>query len=284
MLSVGDGVIKSMAGQWPSTAVAALRYVLGASGLAALLYWKEGRAGFVMPDPRKQLLRGAGVSLATISFMSAIYVMPLASATAIGFTSPILTGLLATLLLGEPARRENWIASILAFAGVLIVLRPNFMTVGWAVLLPLAAALGMSILMIGNRMVAGRASPLAMQYFIAACAAPMLVVAAIAFDLSGIHGLVIGWPSWSVLARCATVAVTATLAHWLIYLGTTRAGAASIAPMTYVQLLVATLVGWMWFDNHPDRLTLLGSGLIILAGLYLWRATTRRDSERKIGV
>lgn len=272
LLSCGDAVVKSMAGEWVPTAIAALRYVLGAIGLGALLAAREGRAAFAMPLPRVQLLRGFAVALATIGFFTAVFVMPLAAATALTFTSPMLTALLAALVLGEPARRETWLASLLAFAGVLIVLRPNFVAAGWAALLPLLSALGMSLMMIANRHVAGRASPLAMQVFIAGVAAPLLVVAAAVLHFSGIARFAVGWPDWTVVARCALVALTASSAHWLIYLGTTRAGAGSIAPMTYVQLIVATTLGWLFFDNHPDALTLLGAAVIVLAGLYLWHS------------
>lgn len=271
-LSFGDAVVKSMAGQWSPVAIAALRYALGAVGLGALLLARQGRGAFAMPVPRIQLLRGVAVAMATVGFFSAVFVMPLAAATALTFTSPMITALLAALVLGEPARRETWIASLIAFAGVLVVLRPNFLSAGWAALLPLLSALGMSLLMIANRYVAGKATPLAMQAFVAAMATPVLLLAAFGFHVSGIERFAVNWPAWIVIAKCALVACSASCAHWLIYLGTTRAGAASVAPMTYVQLLVATVLGWLWFDSHPDAMTLLGAGIIIVAGLYLWRA------------
>lgn len=277
LLSVGDAVVKTMAGEWPPTAVAALRYALGAVVLGGLLGWRQGRAGFVMPHPRVQLLRGAGVAMATVGFFSAIYLMPLASATAITFTSPMLTALLAALFLGEPARRETWIATLVAFAGVLVVLRPNVAAAGLAALLPLLAALGMSLLMIGNRFVAGKASVLAMQFFVASLATPLLIAAALLGDHSDLAGFAIGWPHWSVIARTALVACTASMAHWLIFVGTSRAGAATVAPMTYVQLLLATGLGWAVFGNRPDALTLLGAAIIVAAGLYLWRAGKVRE-------
>lgn len=65
LLSVGDAVIKTMAGQWPPTAIAMTRYLLGALGLAAILTAREGRAGFSLPHPGVQLLRGAGVALSS---------------------------------------------------------------------------------------------------------------------------------------------------------------------------------------------------------------------------
>ncbi len=272
LLSFGDAVVKSMAGQWSPVAIAAMRYLLGAIGLVALLAARQGRTAFAMPVPNIQLVRGLAVALASVGFFSAVFVMPLAAATALTFTSPMLTALLAALVLGEPARRETWIASLIAFAGVLIVLRPNLISAGWAALLPLLAALGMSLLMIANRYVAGKASALAMQAFVAIMATPVLIAAALLFHASGIERFQIGWPGWIVLAKCAVVACSATGAHWLIYLGTTRAGAATIAPMTYIQLLIASLLGWIWFGSHPDALTLLGAAVIVGAGVYLWRA------------
>ncbi len=279
-LSCGDVVVKTMAGQWAPTAIATTRYGLGALGLGALLWRSEGAAALVrLPAPGAQMLRGAAVAMATIGFFSAIFVLPLATATAITFTSPMLTALLAALLLGEPARRETLIASLIAFAGVIVVLRPNFIAAGWAALLPLLSALGMSVLMIGNRFVAGKGSALAMQFFVAALATPVLLLATTGLHFSGIARFAVGLPHWSVIARCALVACSASLAHWLIYMGTTRAGAATVAPMTYVQMLVATLAGWLVFGNRPDAMTLLGAAMIIGAGLYLWRAGRLKDAQ-----
>lgn len=277
LLSCGDAVVKSMAGMWAPTAIAALRYVFGMSGLAVLLLVKEGPRAFRMPVPLVQFGRGAAVGIASIGFFSALFVMPIASATALTFTSPMITGLLAAILLGEPAKKETWIASAIAFAGVLIVLRPNLLAVGLAALFPLLSALGMSLLMIGNRFVAGRASGLAMQFYVALGATPVLIAASVALHFSGIARFAVDWPAWSVIARCAVVAFSASCAHWLIYLGTTRAGAATIAPMTYVQLLVATITGWTFFNSHPDLWTLAGAALIIAAGLYLWNAGRVRE-------
>ena len=272
MLATGDAVVKSMAGLWAPTAIAALRYTLGAVGLSALLFASEGRAGFRMPRPRLQWLRGAAVAVATLCFFSALFVMPLDEATTIVFVSPMITGLLAPLFLKETSRAATWIASALAFVGVLIVLRPSFAELGFAALLPLGSALGMSVLVIANRAVSGTASALAMQIFVAGTAAPLLVAATVLGHVSGMDALRIDWPEWSVAARCAVVAFTASLGHYLIYMGTTRAGAATIAPMTYVQLIVAVALGWWWFGDTPDGATLLGAAIIIGAGLYLWRA------------
>jgi drug/metabolite transporter (DMT)-like permease len=276
ILSVGDAVVKSMAGEWPPYAVAALRFSIGALGLSAMLLRSEGPRAFVPPRPWLQAARGVCLAMASVCFFSAVYIMPLAEALAIGFLSPVLTQIFAGVLLKEKVRPAVWSGSALALIGVLIILRPNLALLGWGALLPLVSAVFFALLMVGNRASAGQGSALSMQVFVAGFCAPLLIIAATAANLSGVEALGFGWPSWDVVLRCTIVAVTASTAHWLAYIGTSRAGAAQVAPAIYVQMLVAVTLGWAWFGDRPDLYTVLGAGLIIAAGLYLWRDGLRR--------
>ncbi len=78
------------------------------------------------------------------------------------------------------------------------------------------------------------------------------------------------WPHWSVAARCVFIGLTATLAQWLIFMGTMKAGAGTVAPMTYGQLLMAVALGWVFFGERPDLTGLAGAAVIVGAGLFLW--------------
>jgi drug/metabolite transporter (DMT)-like permease len=271
-LAFGDAVVKSMAGQWPAHGVAALRYAAGAAGLALYVALRHGRSGFVMPMPRVQLGRGAAVAVATISFFMGVMAMPLADATAIQFTSPILTALLAPLVLKERTGPATWVATLLAFAGVLVVLRPNLVEIGPAALFPVAAAFGMSWLVMLNRLSAGAAPVMVMQFLVAAVAAPLLAAAALAMHLAG---LTLSPPSGAVVLKCLAVAGFATTGHALLFAAIERASASTVAPMTYVQLIVAAGLGWAWFGDRPDLATFGGAALIIAGGLVLWRAQKR---------
>lgn len=270
LLSLGDAVIKSIAGAWPGTGVAALRYVIGATGLGIMLVVKEGRAGFMFPKPRIQLLRGFAVAIATVFFFSSIFLMPLAEATAIGFTSPIITAFLGAIILKERTSKATWMASLIAFGGVMLIMRPNVVELGWAAFMPLAAAASMAFMMIGNRAVAGSGSPLLMQFLAASIAAPFIVSAAVIGHFSGVEALAIHMPDWTIVARISIVAVSASFAHWFIFMATMRASASEIAPMTYVQLLLAMTLGVAVFGDWPDLTSLTGSAIIVGAGLYLW--------------
>jgi len=281
ILSVGDAVIKSMAGAWPPYAVAALRFCMGAGGLALLLWRFEEPRAFIPANPWLQAARGFCVATASLCFFSAIYIMPLAEALAIGFLSPILVQIFAGIILKERVSGRVYAVSLLALTGVAIILRPNLALLGWAALLPLVSAVFFAMLMVLNRVSAGRSSALAAQVFVAAASAPILILASFAAKMSGIPALDFDWPSWDIVARCAVVAVTASTAHWLAYIGTAKAGAARVAPAIYVQMLVAVILGWVFFGDVPDGWTLLGATLIILAGLIVWREGLR-DAAREI--
>ena len=275
LLSCGDAVIKSIAGQWSPIAVAALRFSIGAAGLSAILLIREGPAAFRPSRPWLQIARGVCMAGATLCFFSAIFVMPLAEAMSISFVAPVLTALLSGPLLGERVRPLVWAASLIAFAGVVLILRPNFVELGLVALLPLTSAAFFSLTVIANRAAVGQGSALSMQVFLACIAAPVLIAAAMVGHASGIDALALTPISWTVAARCTLVAASASFAHWLIFRGTMRAGAATIAPMTYIQLPVAGTLGWLFFGDRPDSMTLLGAAVIIAAGVLLWSQTPR---------
>ena len=271
LLPFGDALVKSATTLWPATAIAALRFFFGALGLAVILFMREGRAGFSIPHAKTHWIRAFALAFGSVSFFIGVTQMPLGDATAIGFVMPMITAILSAVFLGEKVGRAIWLASLLAFIGVLIILRPNVADVGLAALFPLGAALGMAVLILLNRKVAGNASVLAMQFITAAFATPILTGFALIGHASGLPAFAIDWPEASVVLRCALVAMSASLAHALIFIATTRASAATVAPMTYAQLLVALVLSAVFFGDWPDLTSLGGSALIIIAGLYLWR-------------
>ncbi|WAT18757.1 DMT family transporter [Aurantiacibacter sp. MUD11] len=269
-LSLGDAIIKGMAGEWPAPAMAATRYIVGTALLAVLIARREGLGALALPKSRLQWLRGVSISISAVGMFLAVWIMPLSEATSIGFTQPIITAILAMIFLGERARLSTWLATLAAFTGVFIVLRPTFETAGWGVLLPLVAATGMAVVLILNRKVHGSASVLAMQYYMSVTALIFLVIATAVGHVSGVEGFTLHWPDWTIIARCAFIGCSATLAQWLIYMGTAKAGAGTIAPMTYGQLLMAVALGAIFFEDYPDAVALLGAAIIIAAGLFLW--------------
>ena len=281
--SVGDGIVKSMANQIPGTEVAMLRYFVGSIGLGIALLSVRGRAAFTCPRPALQFARATAVSFASLGFFIGVQFMPLANATAIQFTSPMLAALLSAVILKERASFAVWIASALAFVGVVIILRPQLVSVGSMAFYPLGAALGMACLMIFNRMAAGLTPLLESQFLISICALPILISIGFILHFSGLTRFHLFVPTAGVALKCVGVAITGTASHWLIFMATQRASAALIAPMMYVQLLVATAIGATFFHALPTPMTLVGAAIIVIGGLYLAHAT-RRASLKAITV
>ncbi|WP_339693068.1 DMT family transporter [uncultured Parasphingorhabdus sp.] len=272
---LGDAIIKSMAGDWPAPAVAALRFSIGALALAVILFLREGRRGFQVNRPWLHMARGFCLFVGTITFFSAIYIMPLADAVAISFINPILTALFSGWFLNEKMPPRTWGATIIAFAGVLIMLRPNVAAFGWVAILPLISAFSMSTMLILNRMVSNQRSIFAAQFYIAFWAATFLVIASVIGHWMVPVMTVPGAPDWDVILRCMLVALTATGCHFLLFMATMRTTAAAIAPIVYIQLLIATAISIFIFGDPIDGTAMMGGLLIVFSGLLLWR------SERK---
>jgi drug/metabolite transporter (DMT)-like permease len=270
LLSCGDAVIKSMAGQWPAPAVAALRFALAIPLLALVVRWKDGATAFAVNKPWLQVGRGVALAASSALFFLSIFIMPLAEATAIVFVNPVITAIVSALLLKEPMHPRAWAASALALIGVALVLRPNLAELGPVALLPLIAACFFSMMMIFNRLAAGTGSPMALQWAMVSVAAPIMVIVATAGHFTGDASFMVGWPENSVILRCAIVAVSASVAHWLIFQGTMRATAADAAQSVYIQLPVALTIDALIFRHWPDAMALGGAALIITAGLSMW--------------
>lgn len=279
-LSIGDAIVKGMADAWPAPAMAQMRYLVGTALLALLLARRQGRGALALPKAGLQWVRGVAISLSAVGMFMAVWIMPLAEATTIAFTQPMITAILGMVFLGERARSSTWIATLIAFVGVVIVLRPSFEAVGWGALLPLVGASGMAVTIIANRAVHGTATVLAMQYYMSVTALIFLTFVVIVGHFSGVERFAMHWPHWSVVARCAFIGVSASFAQWFIYMGTAKAGAGAVAPMTYGQLLMAVMFGALFFGDLPDLVALLGAAIIVGSGLYLWW-NTRRQAQRQ---
>lgn len=270
VLSCGDAVIKSMAGAWPVPAVAALRFALAVPLLALLVAVKDGPAAFAVKRPWLQFGRGLMLACSSIAFFLSIFAMPLAEATAIVFVSPVITAMASAVFLKEPLHKSAWLASVIAFVGVAFVLRPNVVAMGAVAFLPLLAALFFSTMIILNRMAGGTGKPMALQWAMVAVAAPVVVMGAVIGHFSGEPSLTIAWPDNSVILRCAIVALSASMAHWLIFQGTMRATAADAAQAVYIQLPVALAIDALVFRHFPEIMELIGAALIIAAGMSMW--------------
>jgi drug/metabolite transporter (DMT)-like permease len=279
LLSCGDAVIKSASADWSVPAIAFLRFLIAIPLLSLLIAAGQGREGFRISRPWLQFARGLALAISSSLFFFSIFFMPIAEAAAISFLSPIFTAILSRIFYGEPIRPSAWIMTAISLIGVALILRPNIAALGPIALLPVGSALVFSVLIMLNRIAVGTGSGFALQWAAALSTAPILALVAWAGDASGLPQFSINMPVVSVVLKCGIVAVSASLAHWLIYQGTVRVTAADAAQAVYVQLPVALIIDGVIFGHLPDWMAVVGAVLIVAAGIGMWQAQRATDDR-----
>jgi len=267
LLTANDAVVKWVTADLPVGQIMFVRGALLLSVLTALL-WARGRlAVIVTRDPRGQLLRGLAVLVSAVLFINALRLLPLADAVAIGFASPLFTTILAAWLLHEQVGWRRWGAVLAGFLGVLLVAQPSQAGLGWAALLPLAAALAAAFRDILTRHLSTTEHSLGVLFYTTA------IVGA-----GGLLSLPLGWRALEPgsLGLLAASACLMGGAHFLQIEAFRYAEAAAITPYRYVALLWAVLLGFLVWGSLPSLLGWAGGALIIASGLYIWHRERRR--------
>lgn len=195
--------------------------------------------------------------------------LPLADAIAIVFVMPFIMLLLGRFALDEEVGPHRLAACAVGFIGTLLVIQPNFLAVGWIALLPVGVAVIFALFMLITRKIAKEADPIALQA-ISGVIAVALLSPLLGFGLvSGFGPLTLVQPSpleWQLLAL---IGLLGTGAHLLMTWSLRYAPSATLAPMQYLEIPVATLVGFWLFTELPDTLAAYGITLTVAAGVYI---------------
>jgi drug/metabolite transporter (DMT)-like permease len=220
-----------------------------------------------------------GLHIAGIGTMfTALQYLPLADAVAIAFVMPFIMLILGHYVLGEEIGMRRVLACCVGFIGTLLVIQPAFSAVGWPALLPLAVAVIFSLFMLVTRMMARDVDPIGLQTVNGAMAVVILIpLSFVVGPEGGIAHATLALGSreiWLLL----TIGAIGTLAHLLMTWSLRYAPAATLAPMQYLEIPFATLIGWLVFAELPNTLASVGIAITISAGLYIVmreRAMTR---------
>jgi drug/metabolite transporter (DMT)-like permease len=225
--------------------------------------------------PVVQIGRSVLMLMSNLVFVLAIGSVPLATASAIGFTAPLIVTALSVPLLGESVGWRRWSAVLVGFAGALTVIRPGTGFANPAVLLLLGSALTYALYQIATRWV-GRYDN----------AATGIVFAALfgSLALSFVMPFIFVMPrSLLDCALFSCLGILGGLGHYLVIRAFELGAAAVIAPLGYVELVGTTALGYLIFGSFPDAWTWAGASLIIASGLYIaWRERVRQ-AGRQVG-
>lgn len=219
---------------------------------------------------RLHALRGALIALATLLIFWAFQYLPLANALAIFFVEPLLLTLLSALFLGEKVGVRRLTAVVVGLVGALIVIRPNWQAFGWATVLPLGTAFCFAGYLALTRHAAAAEDALTMQFWVGIFGALFMLAALVLGTLLEIRILAVTLPVLADWVLLVGVGVIATVSHVLIAVAFRRTSASLLAPFQYLEIVSATLLGYLLFGDFPDALTWLGTVVIIGAGLYVF--------------
>jgi drug/metabolite transporter (DMT)-like permease len=201
-------------------------------------------------------------------FLSLRY-LPLADAVAIAFVMPFIMLLLGRFVLDEEVGLRRLLACAVGFMGTLLVVQPSFAAVGPPALLPLVVAVVFAFFMLVTRKLAKATDPVSLQVVSGLMASALLiplVLVASRFDWPGLTPVV---PSSRAVVLLLMLGALGTLAHLLMTWSLRFAPSATLAPMQYLEIPFATLIGWLVFRDFPNGLALVGIAVTMAAGLYI---------------
>lgn len=257
-------------GKWLLTTYSVWQMLLIRS-IAALmllspLIWREGVESFTAaPRPVLQVARVMLSVTESIMFFWAVSYLPLADTVTFYLAAPIYVTALSAIFLKEPVGWRRWSAVAVGFVGVLIALRPSAATLTWPALIALTGSIFFAMFLIITRMLRGTSEVVMVSGTFFA----MLVVAGVVAPL--------GWVRPSVLdfVLMMVLGVVATAAFACVNRSLKLAAASIVVPYQYTMIVWAVALGWLVFGDVPDRYTLIGSAIIVAAGLYIfWREQT----------
>ncbi|MCO5064912.1 MAG: DMT family transporter [Rhizobiaceae bacterium] len=222
--------------------------------------WRNASVYRVSSLPR-QLLRGIFLFGSTIFNFYALRTLQLAETMSISFFAPMLITALAGPFLGEWAGWRRWLAILFGFAGVLVITRPGFVSFNIGHVFALMTTLSYCFYVLMTRAMSTSETPESMIFYSAL--APTLLMAPV---LPGSASMPPDLFHWVLLL---SLGIYGGLGHWMIIRAYRIATTTALAPYPYLQMIWMILLGYLVFDQLPDRWTIVGAAIIVASGLYI---------------
>ncbi|TXI69615.1 MAG: DMT family transporter [Limnohabitans sp.] len=244
-----------------------LRYLLGLIVMLPLV-WRHGLQAYRPVNVAGQFWRGAVHTLGLILWFTALPRIPLADMTAIGFTGPIFIMIGAAWFLGEPMRRDRWVAALIGFAGVLVVVLPKMTGAGgWYNLVMLASSPVFAASFLITKALTRYEKPGVIVLWQA------LTVTVLSLPMALPH-----WqqPSAAQWAGFAITGVLGSLGHYCLTRAFHTADISATQSLRFLDLVWASLLGWLVFADVPSSSTWAGALVILLSTVWIARRESRR--------
>lgn len=220
--------------------------------------------------PFMQALRAFFLLTSTACNFFALRHLQLAEAAAITFAAPLLVTALSGPFLGEWPGPRRWIAVIVGFAGVLIIVQPEPGAFNPAALFSVGAAISYAGYGITTRVLSITETSAGMLVY-----GSLLSVVVLTPAMPSIALLP---PTWLVAAALVATGLFAAVGHWSLIVANRHAPAPVLVPFQYTQILWMPILGYLVFGDVPGSTTLVGAAIVVGSGLYiLYRQHVHRD-------
>lgn len=269
LFSLTPVIVREVAAEMTPPEVIFHRSVIGTAAVGCVFLWR-GLGGLRTRVLRVHFWRSFINFVAMAMWFQAILAMPLAEATALHFTLPLFTVILAALFLGERVGWRRWTATCVGFLGVLIVLRPGAAAVGLPAVLVLGSAVFYAGAVIVIKLLTRTESALAIAFYSNLL---MGVVAAVP--------TVFLWrgPGAEDVPWLFALAAVGTAAPYCLTRSLHLLEASLVAPMDFLRLPFTALAAWLAFSELPGLWTWVGAAVIFASTSYIARREAARARQ-----
>lgn len=257
-----DTTAKAMSYHLPVIEVSWFRYVINLLMAMAVLNPLSSPGAWRFERPGLQIFRALLLTIMTLANFSALHYLQVAEVTSIGFLSPMVITLLSVIFLHEKIGIRRVGAIAVGFLGVLLITQPGFGTFHPAMLLALTSMMSGAVYNLVTRHLATRVNPGSLVISLAAVPSLLLI-----------PPLLVVWQTPSsplVWAGLIFMGAAGGFGHFLVMTAHRFATAATLAPYGYVQLIWTVVSGYLVFSDVPSIWTLVGAGVVVASGLYLF--------------
>ena len=264
---VNDALVKYASQTMPATQLIFIRGVM-ATLLVLAVVQAVGATRRIREIARGWVAVRAGVdAVGTVLFLVSLFHLPLANATAINMTSPLVITVLAALFIGERIGRPRWLAVGAGFLGVVLVIQPTAEGFNGYSLVCLLSTVFLAV-----RDIVTRRVHVAVPSILITLSNTVAVM-----TLAGILSLFVGWRPFTAfeIGLLAVAAAFLATAYFLVVIGTRHGDLSLVAPFRYTALLFATIMGFVVWGDTPNGLAWCGIALVIASGIYVLRASRR---------
>ncbi len=255
-----DALAKSLATSFPIGQVVLVRSLASLVFLSPLIARQGVATLFRLDRPGVQIMRVLAITVDVFFFYLAVVRLPLADVMSFYMAGPIYVAALSHFMLGERVGWRRWIAILVGFVGVLIILRPTSGVLSYGSLYALVGSFGFAFAIIFSRMLRGTSDAVLVTWQTIGSG----IVAAV---LSIGHWMPAAPVDYSLMVLLGFVSC---VAHMLITRALKLAPASTLAPLHYTLLLWAVVFGWVFFGDVPGPRILIGAAVIVFAGLFIF--------------